>query len=484
MYELTHENQGSKTFLVYQLKKDEQLDTFTYGMLSNNKIKGVLPILLMQMNEEQYVKYDISSKVSLQQFLSGMVRKNDFLISIMSVVSAILDAEEYMIQYESFLLDPNQIYVDVTTGEASIISMPLVGVKNSMSFSMFCKQLLFNTQFDQREDTSYVAYIINYLNQNSNLSLVDFKGMLMSQIHPATNGNSVNMAKQPEVKQQQNQIFGTGNVPVQSKPNTFKAQSMVAKDEVITKKEAAKPVEKPIKEKANPMNKQPQNLDFAIPGMDGGMAIPGMTDSASKDKKSKKEKAPKQHKEKKKLFSFGKKKKDVAMQPPVFPEEQVAPMASNDQGYQLFTNAPGMNQTSISQSSNPSMQNPQMGFGETTVLNQGAGETMVLNESMQSMDHQPHLLRKKNSQHITVGQGVFRIGKDLGHVDYCIEDNAAISRCHATIMMKNNGYVIIDNNSTNHTYVDGIILAPNEEKELHDGSNITLGNEEFTFYIQ
>lgn len=41
----------------------------------------------------------------------------------------------------------------------------------------------------------------------------------------------------------------------------------------------------------------------------------------------------------------------------------------------------------------------------------------------------------------------------------------------------------MDLNSTNKTFINGVKLVPNEEKELHDGDNVRLGNEEFVFHI-
>ena len=42
---------------------------------------------------------------------------------------------------------------------------------------------------------------------------------------------------------------------------------------------------------------------------------------------------------------------------------------------------------------------------------------------------------------------------------------------------------LMDLNSTNKTFINGVKLVPNEEKELHDGDNVRLGNEEFVFHI-
>lgn len=53
-------------------------------------------------------------------------------------------------------------------------------------------------------------------------------------------------------------------------------------------------------------------------------------------------------------------------------------------------------------------------------------------------------------------------------------------------MYLRNGEVFIeDNNSKNHTYVDGVRLEPGQPPvKLAHGSKIRLGDEELEFYIQ
>ena len=80
-----------------------------------------------------------------------------------------------------------------------------------------------------------------------------------------------------------------------------------------------------------------------------------------------------------------------------------------------------------------------------------------------------------------ITKNVFRIGKANRGVDYHISGNGAISRQHAIITKKDDGYYIKDNKSTNHTYVNGKELAEGEEVLLTNNSRIRLGDEEFMF---
>ena len=118
------------------------------------------------------------------------------------------------------------------------------------------------------------------------------------------------------------------------------------------------------------------------------------------------------------------------------------------------------------------------GAGETSVLNEGAGETTILS-SQSSI--QATLERKSNYENIRINKGIFSIGKERKKVDYCISDNNSISRNHAEIVVKNGTFYLIDQKSTNGTYLNDVKLNPLQEMELKNGDKIRLSDEEFVF---
>ena len=96
----------------------------------------------------------------------------------------------------------------------------------------------------------------------------------------------------------------------------------------------------------------------------------------------------------------------------------------------------------------------------------------------------PYLIRKKNNEKVFISKSVFKIGKENSYVDYFIGDNTAVSRSHASIIVKGDNYYIMDTNSKNHTYVDGNMIQPNLEVPMKPGMKIRLADEEFEFVMQ
>ena len=177
----TFENQGTNTYLVYQIAETDELDTMSLGMLTNNEIPGLAAASFTQMDTTKYIKFNVSAKVSVAQLFDGTVNKKRLLGVFSGIVDAMIAAEEYMLDASSLLLDKDYIFTDVSTCETVMVCLPVMNSgRQAPDLGMFFKNIIFSTQFDQTENCDHVAKIINYLNSNPILSLADFKELLDS----------------------------------------------------------------------------------------------------------------------------------------------------------------------------------------------------------------------------------------------------------------------------------------------------------------
>nr|MDE7389373.1 FHA domain-containing protein [Lachnospiraceae bacterium] len=128
---------------------------------------------------------------------------------------------------------------------------------------------------------------------------------------------------------------------------------------------------------------------------------------------------------------------------------------------------------------NSDVQNPLQSFNE----NRERDDASVMDDITVAAEPIPFLIREKDNHKVLIDKPVCRIGKERGYVDFCIDDNIAISRSHANIVKKENDYFIVDTGSTNHTYVDGKQIPNRTEVKLLHESKIKLANESFVFRI-
>lgn len=81
---------------------------------------------------------------------------------------------------------------------------------------------------------------------------------------------------------------------------------------------------------------------------------------------------------------------------------------------------------------------------------------------------------------IVINKPVFTLGRDAG-CDFCIVNAPEISRVHATLRYDENTLAsyVVDNNSHNGTFVNGVKLIPGKPKRIANGDVMQLGTIRF-----
>lgn len=126
------------------------------------------------------------------------------------------------------------------------------------------------------------------------------------------------------------------------------------------------------------------------------------------------------------------------------------------------------------------------GTADSDNLQQKAKESQKLKEATKTIRKgvQPFIVRKRTRERIVINRNLFKLGKDASCVDYCIKDNPAVSRNHADIVRKQDGFYLVDKGSLNHTFVNGKKLAADEYRKLENGCLIQLADEVFEFRLK
>lgn len=466
------EVQGSNTFLVYRIEEKDICDTVTLGMLKNNEIQGLLPFTYSQMDGDIFLKYNVTSKISLAHFLAETVTKKQILTIWQQIIDTFLTLEEYMILQNSVVLDLENIYINVSSLKVEMACLPIMC--EEVDIEDFFKSFIYRTHFAQNEDTSYVVRLIEYFNGKNPFSVTRLKELLQSldedkiqkteqkEVSASVVKQAVNIQMIPPVEQNHVQMLSRERAGVSEPPdlNPGFESNYAPPRAVLPSKSEKKGLFGGVKEKKN--KKEKKKVERGV--------------KADRQAKSNSTVS---------TFNFA-----VPGQQPSIPlvfvgeeKEQTTGNAVTQSAHVQST----FSQTGFSASEGGGGYSLVGGknFGETTVLNAEIGETTVLSSEIAGSNthSSKYLIRSKNQQKIPIHKEIFKIGKEASYVDYCISDNSNISRSHADIIVKGEQIYICDNNSTNHTFVNGMMLLPGEQKELHVHDKIRLANEEFVLKI-
>jgi pSer/pThr/pTyr-binding forkhead associated (FHA) protein len=497
--EFSFETQGANTYLVYHLSADDVIDSVSLGMLSNNKIRGLAPVLFTRMDEHRYLKYNVSAKIPAGKFFTGEVTKKRLLGVFGGVADAIAEAGDYMLDASKLILGREYIFTDVTTYETLMICLPIDNSGNpAPDIQAFFKEILFGSQYAPGEDNKYVAELISLLNGAAAFSLADFGAAvkrLQSETERAPAPAEPRYIPAPQYIPPPPVVSEPPPTPaVSPAPARADSQPVYAPPPAPPARQQEREWAPRAEEKSISLvqlllhyskeNKALYNAQKAKKAIKAIKAEGGTPRRAKPDIEPESKRAPRQIKNAQAAPNAGFAVPGVEAEP-VKQGEAPEPRA-RAYAEPVRTAAPRPRQAPVQAyqtAAGPDAPAPrrQVSFGETVVLNAAAaGSTEDLDGGRLDA---PYLIRSRSNEKINLTAPVFRIGKERSFVDYFIGDYTAVSRSLAVFTARGGEYFVADMNSTNHTYLNGEMIRSGVEMKLEHGSKIRLANEEFEFRL-
>ena len=536
--ELNVTKQNGMTLVEYQLGVAD-----VYDDRVSDKVAQLGNIIPFQYKDEDgkrsivsYVHHDTSLEVMLRQTL----KKADVLAILKGLLCAFeIGAAGVQICY--LVRDLNYIYVDPESKAVKCIMVPVKQDPLGQSdIPDFFRNIVSHMRFDEADKDDYVARILTLINTDhySNMKLkglVDAEMEKLGLFYTRDEGlkKEADTTAAPEV---QNQNVKVNRVGVM---NNMRPQGMPAMGQPVPpmgKQPMGQPVppmggQPMMGQPVPPMNGQP--MGQPVPPMGGqpmGQPIPPMGQMPKPEMPKPQAPAPEAPKPEMPKPEMPKPQAPVPEAPkpempkPEMPKPQAPapeapkPEMPKPEMPKPQAPAPEAPKPEIPKPEMPKPQMPPMGqrpaMGGQPMMGQPVppmggqrppmGQPMMGQPMMGQMPRPqapqmqngnlmgqlggarpiPHFVRKSTGEIINITKPEFIIGKSKTKADYAIENNSAISREHCIVIQRDGVNYIKDNNSTNHTYVNGVELQPGKEVLLKHKTEVRLGDEEFTFLLR
>ncbi len=473
MSEFYYENQGELTYLVYELGQDDKVDSVSLGMLTNNAIDNIAPIIYTEVNERQILKFNVTARLPLSNYLYGIISRSSMIDILYGISKALLASEEYMLNKDCFVLNDNYIYVDVNTKAITMICLP-VETESDQKYDLrrrYFKELIFKTTYDLHDNNDYLAAIINSLNGSSNFSVKRFYDVL-SELNPKQAVEPAAQTTQTHSRKTSGTTVQTSGVDEPGIPDNLKPYINNVKPHVPEGEDDGLIISVPTK-KEKPMsllyllrNYNKENLKIYKAQRSGNT--------------SRKPKDGKVSGKVKKPIGF-----DIPGQEsnPYTPNEKInIPDGNNPKVPNRTPAAPASTSNSGQRGPEPVFRPDD--FGDTVYVDDTSeiSVTTLFNDRSNSKIT-PTLIRKRNNERIRIDSPVFRIGRDSGFNNYAVTDNRYVGHTHCHIVSRGGEFFLVDDNSKNHTYLDGQQIPPSTEIKLSHGQKFRLSDEEFEFLL-
>ncbi len=465
---------------------EEQINDYQMKMLEHNKIPGLVAAHGNMLNGTYRIHYEIDGTRRLTTVLAGGLAGQEAKRFMKGLLHTLYCLGEYFLSYTQCLLDIDYIYVD-GLGRAELVYLPLSGsvVTNEETVRQFCQKLF--AEYFTADGDAFFLKLLRYVNMQD-FSLAGLAAWFQDEDEEAV-AEEIDIclartdARMLQNAKRQHGIFGgqeagmaQGSLSDGKKSIPGKEQKPIQENGILTPENNASPSSKGKfgifhKEAAKKEAESNVAPGFAIPG--GGFAMLKTVPEKEETRTEKQEKKTQKEKSQKekggslfKSLLVGKKEKTA--------EEKAEPLPmpgislpekglTKQENYGNQKNSFGVPE-----------ENPSGGWHGTVMMGAGYASGTV----MMGAGEAPYLLYQ--GQKVSLEHFPFTIGKE--NTDFIIGKNV-VSRMHASINCREDGYFVMDENSKNHTWLNGKQLSPYTETPLQDGDTLRLANETMTFHI-
>lgn len=414
------ENYGLSSFLYLEVPNKEELDEAALDKLKTTSNTGLLPLAALSKKEQHYIRYELDTEMSLEDFLSQKLSKDKLIACISNLLETLLGVEESGLDLQHFLLDKQSIFIDSFSNRLLFLYIP---IKNNsfekVSLKDFLRELLYTAPFDDADDPAFFVRLHNYL--------IDFKDVgLLEMVEDLKELGAYNPSSILAIREKE-------RVEVAEKPSNFyrpgqvevKASSSV-ENGVHTSEYSSRKTDKRVGSKLE-IEEELQYKRITRTDLDQAKDL----------------------------------KEDNTLRDSAL---NMLPKA----GVDLLQEEPEEEGTTV------------LGSSAVSLEEEYEGTTMLGVENFSTSP--PYLLNGVGNPKIAITKRVFKIGRDPKGTDHTCQ-NKVVGRVHAHISHENGEYFLEDNDSRNGSYLNDRKLQPKEKVKIRHGDRIKLANEEFVFKL-
>ena len=159
---------GEERYLTYTMGAETELDEDVLDYCEENLPGELLPIIYEEDDDYDYLTYDVSSRISLEDFMKHEMTEAGVLTLLKNIAQGLISIKEQAIHLSYILLNKSFVFVDENDLSVSFICLPVESKASlAVEFKSFVRQILAYMRYDVEEDLNYVGKLLAYINGDS-----------------------------------------------------------------------------------------------------------------------------------------------------------------------------------------------------------------------------------------------------------------------------------------------------------------------------
>ena len=536
----TYESGVTGSFLVASTSKNDSIVEFQVSMLSKNPNKHILSLDVRRNNDKINLYYNVTSKLSLSQYLRrSQLSKNEFIDIFSGLVKTLLNSKGLLLSENSFLLEEEHIYISPDTMCISLVYLPVkLDVDITKALKDFAMNfVVYSANIYEDNSDGFLQQFLSFLKKDT-FNILDFDKFL-KEIKRSTGLQQENESQKPLEKAEVNKSGLVSMENMEQKESDFSQNKLrvdIPKPKTVVDKDYKKTLSSNNGELRSEGKKSKEiigdkNILKSFSGKPNVvigtvlqaiiviivlvLVLSGKLDSLGNDKVSTvfglllisaaasyfmwKNVLKMKISENKVVNSKAIENKPIrkASVPKTVAKPSRVPKISDPdatgpkehkkviptENTKIDKNniLPKLPPKAVQQEQNRKEVEEIKPVEAAVKINSNLNETVFLGSSALK---NPHLQIFVNGsiEDVVINKPSFVIGRLEEQVDY-VHSNNAIGKVHAEIITRSGYYYLKDLNSRNGTYLNGKRIESNKEYEIKNNDKITLANSEFVFIV-
>lgn len=451
MIEAKYFKDYNHNYLILKCENAEGEERYQYHMLASNKLERVLKCSVRNINGEAYFYYDISSKVTLENYYQGKQmtyeQVRDFFIQVDSIYQSI---GEFFMEESGLALYPDSIYYDFASGKYFGLYYPGMSEETENPYEKLMDFLINHIDNGNQKlaDIIYQIYEMSgeqFFSWAEAVRLFDDAGEDCSKPDIVINSMEENKSERFENDREEEDLDFYRQNDERKTKFFYHVFAVIALCGIAGTLWVYLNYE---------LSSEEIMMVVCCLGVMGLCFVFSLIQVLLSGKKER-EKEEKEQELLRDIEDEFREERAVSLQDVLDKNMDVAVAG----GFAVQqAKASGARQTRMSGAQQMS----------------GCGETIFIDTGKQKTEYKLYALDKKNKKHIELTQFPFTIGKMAGCVD-CVLVDDSISRLHARIERQDEKILLTDMNSMNGTYKNGLRMEPSETVEIEPGDEIRFG---------
>lgn len=165
-YKVTYQNDAIHSYMVLKLKPQDELIDYQVKIIKDNPTHNLLALHRTQLDDEVFIYYDITSKITMEQLLARKkLSRHEFLSMTKSVIKGLQIGKSYLLREGKYILNTKYIYINPSSLEVSLAYMPIdtaANIKEDLR-AFLTDLIVYKVIFEQPEEGSFVYRLLNLL---------------------------------------------------------------------------------------------------------------------------------------------------------------------------------------------------------------------------------------------------------------------------------------------------------------------------------